>query len=104
MNTDTSVNVRAAHATATRAERHRVNARTAIAASELASGTASWNLADRWRLLRTRARYYVPVLRWLPRYDYRYDLVHDGLAGVTVAMLLIPQSLSYASGNSGCVV
>jgi hypothetical protein len=51
-----------------------------------------------WRLIRTRSRYYVPILRWLPKYDVKADLLHDVLAGLTVAMLLIPQSLSYASG------
>ena len=59
----------------------------------------SWEwMGERLRLVRTRSRYYVPILRWLPRYDWRQDLVHDGVAGLTVAMLLIPQSLSYASG------
>lgn len=51
---------------------------------------------DYLRLFKTRIRYYVPIFKWLPKYDYHKDFVHDFVAGVTVAMLLIPQSLSYA--------
>ena len=49
-------------------------------------------------LLRSRIKYYVPILKWLPKYDYKKDLTDDILAGITVAFLLIPQGLSYASG------
>lgn len=37
----------------------------------------------------------VPVVHWLPRYNPRW-LLNDTLAGVTVGVLLIPQSLAYA--------
>ncbi|KAJ4990478.1 sulfate permease [Stagonosporopsis vannaccii] len=37
----------------------------------------------------------VPVVHWLPRYNPRW-LLNDTLAGITVGVLLIPQSLAYA--------
>ncbi|KAL1652901.1 hypothetical protein SLS61_004521 [Didymella pomorum] len=36
-----------------------------------------------------------PVVHWLPRYNPRW-LLNDTLAGITVGVLLIPQSLAYA--------
>jgi hypothetical protein len=53
---------------------------------------------DRRQVLFTRVKYYVPVLSWLPTYNWRHSLLHDAVAGLTVALLMIPQSLSYASG------
>ncbi|KAH6599947.1 hypothetical protein BASA82_000735 [Batrachochytrium salamandrivorans] len=49
-----------------------------------------------WIFFRTRMRYYVPVVGWLPRYDLLANLQGDIMAGITVAFLIIPQSLSYA--------
>jgi SulP family sulfate permease len=39
---------------------------------------------------------YIPILRWLPRYDRRW-LATDALAGLSVWALLVPQSLAYAT-------
>jgi len=36
-----------------------------------------------------------PIVQWLPKYDLRW-LLNDTLAGITVGVLLIPQSLAYA--------
>lgn len=36
-----------------------------------------------------------PIVSWLPRYNWRW-LVNDLIAGITVGLMLIPQSLSYA--------
>ncbi|PGH04737.1 hypothetical protein AJ79_07016 [Helicocarpus griseus UAMH5409] len=36
-----------------------------------------------------------PIIGWLPRYNYRW-LVNDVIAGLTLGLMLIPQSLSYA--------
>lgn len=36
-----------------------------------------------------------PIIGWLPRYDYRW-IVNDFVAGLTLALMLIPQSLAYA--------
>ncbi|ETW75348.1 sulfate transporter [Heterobasidion irregulare TC 32-1] len=43
-----------------------------------------------------KVRYYVPSLDWIPNYSISL-LGGDVLAGVTVAAMLIPQSVSYAS-------
>ncbi|KAG0327079.1 hypothetical protein BGZ99_008419 [Dissophora globulifera] len=52
--------------------------------------------ADLWTTFKTRLRYYVPVFRWLPHYSMG-GFGHDFIAGLTVACLIIPQSLSYAT-------
>ena len=36
-----------------------------------------------------------PIIGWLPKYNPRW-LLNDTLAGITVGVLLIPQSLAYA--------
>lgn len=43
-----------------------------------------------------RARYYFPVLAWAPMYQKSY-LLSDFIAGTSVAFMIIPQGLSYAS-------
>ena len=35
------------------------------------------------------------IIGWLPHYNYRW-LVNDVIAGLTLALMLIPQSLAYA--------
>ncbi|ORZ04832.1 sulfate transporter family-domain-containing protein [Lobosporangium transversale] len=52
--------------------------------------------ADLWTTFKNRLRYYVPVFRWLPHYSMD-GFGHDFIAGMTVACLIIPQSLSYAT-------
>lgn len=37
----------------------------------------------------------VPIVEWLPRYNYRW-LLNDLIAGLTLGLMLIPQGLSYA--------
>ena len=41
--------------------------------------------------------YYVPVCNWLPTYSTKL-LLGDLVAGLTLTCLLVPQSMSYASG------
>jgi MFS superfamily sulfate permease-like transporter len=48
------------------------------------------------RVYQTRMRYYIPVLSWAPKYRWKRDFRHDLLAGISVAFLMIPQSLSFA--------
>ncbi|XP_018015836.1 solute carrier family 26 member 6 isoform X2 [Hyalella azteca] len=45
-----------------------------------------------WSLLQQR----VPLLAWLPTYSPRRDLVGDLIAGLTVAVMHIPQGMAYA--------
>ncbi|KNC96600.1 sulfate permease [Spizellomyces punctatus DAOM BR117] len=49
-----------------------------------------------YKAFQTRLRYYVPVIGWLPKYNFRRNLQSDLIAGITVAFLLVPQGLSYA--------
>ncbi len=51
---------------------------------------------DTWSTLKTRSKYYLPILQWLPLYS-RQLFLGDCLAGITLACLLIPQGLSYAT-------
>lgn len=37
----------------------------------------------------------VPIVQWLPRYNPKW-LITDFIAGLTVGVMLIPQSLAYA--------
>jgi len=37
----------------------------------------------------------VPIVGWLPRYNYRW-LLTDFVAGLTLSLMLIPQGLAYA--------
>jgi MFS superfamily sulfate permease-like transporter len=46
---------------------------------------------------RSRISYYVPITSWLPSYSPRKQLKGDFLAGLTLACLLIPQSISFAT-------
>ncbi|KAF7492369.1 Sulfate transporter [Sarcoptes scabiei] len=39
---------------------------------------------------------YVPILNWLPKYDFRRKLLWDFIAGCTVLALNIPQGLAYS--------
>ncbi|TYJ55804.1 hypothetical protein B9479_003456 [Cryptococcus floricola] len=47
--------------------------------------------------IRQRSKYYVPITEWLPNYSWSL-FSGDAIAGVSVACLLIPQAISYASG------
>uniref|UniRef100_A0A0N4ZZ00 STAS domain-containing protein n=1 Tax=Parastrongyloides trichosuri TaxID=131310 RepID=A0A0N4ZZ00_PARTI len=38
----------------------------------------------------------LPILEWIPQYDYKQNLQGDFIAGLTVGIVVIPQALSYA--------
>lgn len=38
----------------------------------------------------------IPILEWLPKYDVQTCLKGDLFAGVTVGVMLVPQSMAYA--------
>ena len=40
---------------------------------------------------------YPPILEWLPHYKFEDNLMFDLIAGITVGVMAIPQSISYAS-------
>ena len=42
------------------------------------------------------AERYLPILGWLPKYERKW-LAADGVAGLSVWALLVPQSLAYAT-------
>ncbi|KAG9096048.1 hypothetical protein FRC07_010997, partial [Ceratobasidium sp. 392] len=50
-----------------------------------------------WGVIKMRSKYYVPALEWLPNYTLSL-FWGDLAAGVTLASLIIPMSMSYASG------
>ncbi|XP_018323507.1 prestin isoform X2 [Agrilus planipennis] len=37
----------------------------------------------------------VPILKWLPEYNWRSDIIGDILSGITVAVMHIPQGMAY---------
>ena len=44
-------------------------------------------LKEKWiRIYKTRIRYYIPVLSWAPKYDYK-NFKSDFIAGISVAFL-----------------
>lgn len=51
---------------------------------------------NKWKTFKTRSKYYLPILQWLPLYN-RQLFLGDCLAGITLSCLLIPQGLSYAT-------
>jgi len=38
-----------------------------------------------------------PILQWLPKYSVKKDLLADLIAGLTIAITVIPQGLAYAT-------
>eukprot|EP00644_Phytophthora_capsici_P009132 jgi/Phyca11/504222/fgenesh2_kg.PHYCAscaffold_6_\ len=42
-------------------------------------------------------QHYAPIFRWLPHYNVAKDLKFDIVAGITVAMMLIPQEVSLST-------
>ncbi|KAJ7578335.1 sulfate anion transporter [Mycena floridula] len=47
-------------------------------------------------MVRRRVKYYIPSMNWIPNYSLSF-FGGDLIAGITVASMLIPQSVSYAS-------
>ncbi|KAK1944456.1 Sulfate transporter 4.1 [Phytophthora citrophthora] len=44
-----------------------------------------------------KVQHYAPIFRWLPNYSVQRDLKFDIVAGITVAMMLIPQEVSLST-------
>ncbi|KAG0170532.1 hypothetical protein DFQ30_002345 [Apophysomyces sp. BC1015] len=51
---------------------------------------------SQWDFWKTRLKYYLPILQWLPHYSYTL-FGHDVLAGLSLSSLFIPQALSYST-------
>ncbi|VDL73240.1 unnamed protein product [Nippostrongylus brasiliensis] len=45
----------------------------------------------------TRLLDFIPILKWLPNYSIRENLMHDMLAGFTVGIMHVPQGMAYSS-------
>src|SRR5215471_13854674 len=45
----------------------------------------------------SRLSSYVPAAHWLPAYSWRSSLRFDGIAGLAVWAVLMPQAIAYAS-------
>ncbi|CDW57611.1 Sulfate transp and Sulfate tra GLY domain contain ing protein, partial [Trichuris trichiura] len=39
----------------------------------------------------------IPCLRWLPKYNFKEDFVSDIISGLTVGVMMIPQSMAYGT-------
>ncbi|OQR99304.1 Sulfate Permease (SulP) Family [Achlya hypogyna] len=48
-------------------------------------------------VLLRRLKKLIPLLDWVPKYDVRRDLKFDVIAGITVAMMIVPQEISLAN-------
>ncbi|RLN86592.1 hypothetical protein BBJ28_00025272, partial [Nothophytophthora sp. Chile5] len=57
------------------------------------SGSPSGRFALPKKTMLERAQDLAPILRWLPQYQVGQDLKFDIVAGITVAMMLIPQEV-----------
>lgn len=60
-----------------------------------AKTVTSWR--HRWNVFKRKAPYYIPSALWLPKYDFKHNLFHDVIAGITVGIMLVPQAISYSS-------
>lgn len=46
--------------------------------------------------IRNRIFDFFPVLRWLPKYDLKKNILGDMMSGLIVGILLVPQSIAYS--------
>ncbi|RLN71271.1 hypothetical protein BBJ28_00014351 [Nothophytophthora sp. Chile5] len=61
------------------------------------NGASSGRFASPKKTMFERAQDLAPILRWLPQYQVGQDLKFDIVAGITVAMMLIPQEVSLST-------
>ncbi|KAL4172467.1 hypothetical protein KRP22_007631 [Phytophthora ramorum] len=65
------------------------------------TGMQPRRVSDRYALpkptWRQKVQHYAPIFRWLPNYSVQRDLKFDLVAGITVAMMLIPQEVSLST-------
>uniref|UniRef100_A0A0N4TE99 Sulfate_transp domain-containing protein n=1 Tax=Brugia pahangi TaxID=6280 RepID=A0A0N4TE99_BRUPA len=39
---------------------------------------------------------FVPILQWLPNYQWKNDMIHDIIGGLTIGIMHVPQGIAYA--------
>ncbi|VDK86687.1 unnamed protein product [Litomosoides sigmodontis] len=39
---------------------------------------------------------FVPILQWLPKYNWKADIPHDVIGGLTIGVMHVPQGIAYA--------
>ncbi|KAG6969034.1 hypothetical protein JG687_00003456 [Phytophthora cactorum] len=65
------------------------------------TGMQPRRVSDRYALPKPtwqqKVQHYAPIFRWLPNYSIQRDLKFDIVAGITVAMMLIPQEVSLST-------
>ncbi|XP_047349970.1 solute carrier family 26 member 10-like [Vespa velutina] len=60
-----------------------------------------WRKANPWKILKKS----IPLISWLPEYNWRNNILGDIVAGITVAVMHIPQGMAYAIlGNVPSIV
>ncbi|OWZ00004.1 Sulfate Permease, partial [Phytophthora megakarya] len=69
--------------------------------SWLSALTGQRRVSDRYAMPKPtwqqKVQHYAPIFRWLPNYSVQRDLKFDIVAGITVAMMLIPQEVSLST-------
>lgn len=73
--------------------------RKTIGEDENIRNLKSFYLSRRTSARSSIARYFsekVPIIQWLPGYSKSW-IINDLIAGLTIGVLLVPQSLAYAS-------
>ncbi|KAE9551632.1 hypothetical protein FO519_005160 [Halicephalobus sp. NKZ332] len=40
---------------------------------------------------------FIPILEWLPKYDFKKNLIFDFIGGITVGIMHVPQGMAYAT-------
>ncbi|KAG0139531.1 hypothetical protein CROQUDRAFT_70118 [Cronartium quercuum f. sp. fusiforme G11] len=74
--------------------------RTPLLSRQSYGSTRSTSIQTTIEIIYARIRYYVPSLDWIPQYSSS-AFFHDLIAGITLACLLIPQSIGFATQLAG---
>ncbi|CAI7792943.1 unnamed protein product, partial [Closterium sp. NIES-53] len=59
-------------------------------------GTGGFIGSNCWAAFWRVVHYLFPCTKWMAAYNLRDDLVADLIAGISVGVMLVPQSMSYA--------
>lgn len=93
------------HITSEIGQRDRLPLRASTADTKQRRSLESSPHRTKWETISQRIKYYIPALKWIPSYSSSW-LAGDIAAGVSVASVIIPQSMSYATSlahvNASC--